>query len=253
MLLAQLKQLGLSEKEAKVYLAALELGSSSVMEISRKAGINRPTTYFQIESLMKRGLMSSVTRGKKRYFAAEPPNRLLRLLELKEKEIEEQEERFKKILPELQALFNMIREKPKVRFFEGIEGLKAIQEDIIKTKSKSIEEITNLDEAYKVFPPHPGDHRHKMAKKFRNIPIKTIYTSKKGPILPYKENTKLQQFVPFEEFPFSAHLVIYGEDKTAVFSLKNRLVGVIIEDKEITSTLRYCFKLAWEGAKKYKK
>ena len=56
----KLKELGLAEKEAKVFLASLELGSSAVQEIAKKAEINRATTYVIIEKLMKKGLMSSV-------------------------------------------------------------------------------------------------------------------------------------------------------------------------------------------------
>ena len=64
-MLTQLKHIGLSENEAKVYLAMLELGPSPVLEIAAKAGINRPTAYAQIESLKKMGLVSMQTKGKK--------------------------------------------------------------------------------------------------------------------------------------------------------------------------------------------
>jgi amidophosphoribosyltransferase len=59
-MIKNLKNLGLSDNEAKVYLSMLELGPSSVLEISAKAGVNRPTTYVQIETLKKMGLVSQV-------------------------------------------------------------------------------------------------------------------------------------------------------------------------------------------------
>ena len=72
----ELNYLGLNEKEAKVYLAALELGKSSVQNIAKKADVNRATTYVVIEALIKRGLMSSANENKKQYFIAEAPEKL---------------------------------------------------------------------------------------------------------------------------------------------------------------------------------
>ena len=54
-----LKELGFSEKESEVYLAMLELGPAAVQDIAKKAGVNRSTTYVMIESLKRRGLIST--------------------------------------------------------------------------------------------------------------------------------------------------------------------------------------------------
>ena len=74
-LIAELTHLGLGEKEALVYLAALELGPAPVQDISHKAKVNRATTYVMIESLSTRGLISTFVKGKKRYYSAESPDR----------------------------------------------------------------------------------------------------------------------------------------------------------------------------------
>ena len=74
-LIHELSHVGLSDKEAAVYLAAMELGPAVVQDIAKKAEVNRATTYVMIESLASRGMMSTFVKGKKRYFAAEPPER----------------------------------------------------------------------------------------------------------------------------------------------------------------------------------
>ena len=140
-----LKQLGLSDKEAKVYLAVLELGPSTATQIAQKAEINRPTAYVQIENLMKLGLMNSHEKGKKTYFVAEPPERLQELVRKNQTEIEERGRRLKEILPELQVLFDSAEERPKVRFYEGKEGLKAINEDVFRIKKQEILSIYSAD------------------------------------------------------------------------------------------------------------
>ena len=73
MLEKDIEKLGLSEKEAKVYLASLELGPSPVQVISQKSKVNRATTYVVIDSLMAMGLMSTYDEGKKTFFTSESP------------------------------------------------------------------------------------------------------------------------------------------------------------------------------------
>ena len=59
---------GLSEKEASVYIALLELEVAVVQEIASAAGINRSSTYVVLEALQKRGLVNTnAGRGIKKY------------------------------------------------------------------------------------------------------------------------------------------------------------------------------------------
>lgn len=248
MLEASLQQLGLSDKEAKTYLASLELGSTAVQEIAKKSGLKRPTVYFTIEQLIEKGLMSSFEKGKKRFFAAESPERLASLIAFQKKKAQTLEENLQRVMPELNNIFDLIGEKPKVRFFEGKEGIRAIQEDILKSKFQSIKEFVPLDEAYKVFPPKLGDHRHKLAKKLRNIPWRMICSTKKGALRPPLTSFFERKFVSPDNFPFSAELVIYG-GKIAIVTYRGKLFGVILENREISNSFSAFFNLAWRGIK----
>lgn len=86
-MLDELKKIGLSENEAEVYIALLELGSATAQEIAAKSGIKRTTIYVQIEALMKMGLVTSfekeMSKGKapKTYFRAEDPEHLKNIVE----------------------------------------------------------------------------------------------------------------------------------------------------------------------------
>lgn len=248
----ELQQLGLSEKEAKVYSASLELGPTSVIEISKRASLKRPTTYYAIEELIRKGLMSFFEKGKKRYFSAESPERLLSLIIAQKRKVAALEEELQKVLPGLNNIFDLAGERPKVRFFEGKEGIKAIQEDILKSKFKSIEEFVPLDEAYKIFPPSFKDHRQKLAQITKNIPRRTIYISQKGAFLPQKGRKIERRFIPPQKFPFSIELTIYG-NKTAIVAYRGKLIGTVIESQEIADSLRIFFNLAWKAAESYQK
>lgn len=244
-----LKNLDLSEKEAIVYLASLELGSSTIQEITGKSQISRSTTYEVIESLMKKGLMSALTKGKRKYFSAEGPERLMTFIGIKERELEKRKKEVKAILPELKELARLSRERPKIKFYEGKQGIRRIQEDILRTKNlKSIEEFVPLDDAHQLFQAHPRDHRHEMGKKIK-VSERMIYTSKKGEILPQKKGPIETLFIPVEKFPFHTEMTIYA-NKVALVSFGRKLTGVVLESEDISNTLRCMFNLLWKALKK---
>lgn len=243
----KLKELGLSEKEARVYLSALEMGPAAVQQIAKHASVNRPTTYVMIESLTKRGLMSSFEKGKKRYFNAEPPERLRTLFHSERRAIDEKEHMLDDLLPELRALSG-VTELPKVRFYEGAEGLEAIHEDLLRVRDIDVVTIFSNDDAQKVL--HP-EHMEPFRKKLleRKAKERFIYTSSIPPGDIPKEWEGRR--VPKEKFPFSGEVSTYG-DRVALLSYRGKLVGVLIESKELAQTVRAIFELAWEAAANYK-
>ena len=120
-----LLELGLTENEARVYLACLGLGPATAIQIARTAEIKRPTVYTIVDSLQTKGLISIEVRGLKQKFVAEDPAKLETVLELKRSS-------FKKILPELQALKNAQDDGGFIRYFEGMEGIKSVYESMIR-------------------------------------------------------------------------------------------------------------------------
>ena len=245
-----MQKIGFSDKEAAVYIASLELGPATILELAKKSKVNRATTYVVIEALIKKGLALSFEKGKKRYFSVESPECLLSIFNIRKKEIDEQEREFSAFLPELKKIYSsgLTEGKPVVRFFEGKEGIKAIQDDIIKTKTEILREFTSLDDAYDFFPPSPKDHRKKINKNVKLV--KTIYTSKKGPILPVRMPDRkgpfITKFVPPSQFPFFCDMAIY-ENKIALVAFKGKLLGVVIENEQIAKTMSSIFELAWSG------
>ncbi len=246
-----LQKIGLSDKEAVIYLTSLEMGPSTILEISKQSKIKRPTVHIIVENFIKKGLASSFEKGKKRYFSVESPERLLTLFNIRKKEIEEQEREFTTFLPELKQIFasGLAEGKPVVKFFEGKAGIEAIREDILNSKIQSMEEFFNTDVSYEAFPPAPNDHRQKMKEKLKNIPVRRIYTNKSGPVLPAEDGLTKNLFVPsekFQEITFKGEFVLYG-NKIAITSPKTSdRLGIIIESEEIAKTLRAFFNLTWQ-------
>ncbi len=249
MKISDLEQFGLSEKEAMVYLAALELGSDTVQQISKKAKLKRPTTYVIINSLIEKGLISSYYEGKKQYFVAENPERLSKFLESQKRKLEEKKQDLEKLLPELKSFFNRAKEKPTVRFYEGKEGLLTMSEELLESKEKEALMIYSYDLVQKVFKESERDPARQKRKE-KDIKVKSIYTSKEKR-LPDTEYS-IRKKIPANKFPITCDIAIFG-NKVRIASLKDKLSGIIIKDKNIAETLRSLFSLAWEATEKYEK
>lgn len=84
-----LQSYGLNEKEARLYLAAISLGVASVMQLARKAGLKRPTTYLIIESLLEKNLLVAIPRGKKIYYKPEDPIYCAKIMADRQSKMEE--------------------------------------------------------------------------------------------------------------------------------------------------------------------
>lgn len=241
---SKLHEFGLSDKESNVYLAMLELGPSSAQDIAKKAGVNRATTYVMLESLKRRGLMSSVERGKKILFAAESPEHLLSVVDSEVQVARDRKARLESAMPQFMALFNAIEDKPKVRFFEGEEGIVACREAITAlAKGQAVRIITSFDEMTVRITKSNEEQRMRLASQLQSI--RMLYTIDPGLELPkYNKMTQLRK-LPADMLPFKGELYIY-DTCLLVGASKTRPIGVILESADIVSLFQSVFELLWK-------
>ncbi|MBI4022537.1 MAG: hypothetical protein HY372_04195 [Candidatus Andersenbacteria bacterium] len=249
---AELKKLGLKDKEAAVYLSCLQLGPSAVQQISRKAEVVRATTYVVLESLMSRGLVAKYKEGKKTLFSGEPPRMLMRLLEKQRNNIDEQQHDLELLLPELQVLVKSSKGRPTVRYFDGLEGLRAIRREMLmySQPNDTWYNFSPYDHLYAVLGVDEKSYaRQRVAKKIRS---KTIFSTKSVNLRRnlttfYGDTLTERRFVSSEIFPSSSGMTIF-RDRIAIGSFTGRIGGVIVESAEMADMMRRLFELAWSGA-----
>lgn len=244
----QLHHFGLSDKEAKVYIAALELGPSPVQAISKKAGVNRATTYVQIATLNGRGLMSSFDKGKKRYFAAESPERLMALYEDEMHHLKEKEDVLKEMLPELKRM-RPVDGVPTVRLFEGQDGLEAVRQELLKSESKNFEDFAGHEVYFKSVPTASARRQFERVKSL-GIKGKVILVSEDpGKFIPADRPTHLdRRVVSAEKYDVPGEIAVF-DNKVTMLAYKGDPVAIMIESKEIAQIVRSLFQLAWEKVK----
>lgn len=245
-----LKKIGLSKKETQAYLAALELGTATAQQIANKAEINRSTAYACLENLINMGLVTGFEKSRKSFFAAENPENLRRLLEAKEASLQTNRQQLESELPRLKAIFNQAENKPIIHFFEGKQGLKAIQEDFLReaAKTKKACEFYHANEATQVFT-EAEQREHRQKRLEAGIEMQVIYNKTDGR-LEMRGPYTMRRWIPEDKFKITADITCYN-NRVSIASLSGNLVGVIIESEPIAAAFRNVFCLAWEAAEKY--
>lgn len=114
-----LREIGLTERESKVYTALLGLGSTTTGPLIKKSEVPNSKIYEVLENLHNKGLVSWIVKGKTKYFQASPPKQLLNLLKEKQKKLEE-------ALPSLESKQKKSQNKKSVELFEGIKSMRAM-------------------------------------------------------------------------------------------------------------------------------
>jgi sugar-specific transcriptional regulator TrmB len=245
-LIRELVHLGLSDKEAAVYLASLELGPAVVQDIAHKAKVNRATTYVMIEALTGRGLMSMFVKGKKRFYVPETPERLLAILRMQRSELEEKESEFQKTLPMLLALFNVEGAKPQIRYLEGPDGLETVR-DIFEHLEGEFVQIVPIDEVDKIHEIVEGRGKHLAELSRRNAAARMLFVTDATDVssLPPIPSGEIR-LVPKTAFPIHGEITVRG-NHVFLYSYKSAVLSVVIISKEIADTIRALFDLAWNA------
>lgn len=234
-----LQQFGLHPRKVDVYLAALELGGATVLEIAKKAGIKRTTTYDILLDLQKDGLISQTVQGKKRLFVGEDPEKI-------KKDLERKEVLFSELLPELRSIYNIKGNKPKIRFYEGNEGLLEVYNDTLKYAGQILA-FASAD-AVKVLGMSWAESYLKQRVR-KGISYKGIVAQSKIVdefIRQDQAQLRTTKLINSAKYPFSNEIMLYGHQKVAIVSAKD-VMGIIIESAEIYRTQKSIFELLWDN------
>jgi len=239
-----LQELGLSEAEAKIYLALLETGSTLAGPIIKKTGLHRGTTYQILQRLKEKGLVSSIIKGKKQYFEPASPDRLMDVLK-------ERQDKLQGILPALNQKLEASKEKQEVTVYYGVNGIRSAMD-------KMLEELNPNGEYFDFGV--SGLFREKMGvywdlwekkKRMYKIKSKVIFTEelkKKNPEL-LKDYFGEARFHP-KEYPSITDTMIYKDTVLLLVWTAKPPVAIVIKNQDNAESYKNQFKLMWKLAKK---
>lgn len=243
-----LEKFGLSQNESKIYLALLEIGSSTADKISQKAGIHRRTIYDNIEKLLNKGLISYAIRGNKKYFEAAEPHRLKDIILEKKEKIEEQEKVLTDILPELVTAQKLSKDKQEVNVYKGKEGIKTILWDILRTGKPNCVIGAHSSGEFKdmlaLF------HKERVKLKINNRMVFRRDDIKRAVRFGRLPHTDVR--VMPTEYTSPIAINIYGDNVALLIRSATSPLGVLIKSKDTADGLRAYFDVLWNSCEKVK-
>ncbi|MBT3418990.1 MAG: hypothetical protein HN726_03980 [Candidatus Magasanikbacteria bacterium] len=249
----ELEQFGLDESEAKIYLALLHLGPSSVTEITNKADITRTLGYHVLEKLCTYGLVKNVSQGtKKKQYVAEHPSNVVRFVEERKENWERKLKEAEQRLPNLLSLYK-IADKPVVQYQEGVEGIKTLYLQSLESTTEVIS-ILDLDSfeigEIKDFVSGCARIRKKKQIKERSLVLDTPIARERFKEMFHEEQFAQCRWIDPSKLPgivgFGGMLSVF-EDKAMVTIIpRPGQAGMVIESTILTTLLKGLFDLAWD-------
>lgn len=238
-----LKKLGFSDKSAKVYLALLSLGPSSVRKLAENCELNRGTTYDALKWLTEKGVVNFYNQDTKQTFVVEDPMRLHNIVKEEQEVLTDVDAKLEKIIPELQALYNKEGERPVAKYYNKKEIPKILQ-DVLNTCEESVEKSYCIYSAegmrkylYEEFSTFSD------VRIAKGISVKVIAIGQGGEKRGLDERKWLDK-----KTKTPTYIIIYP-GKTAYISLdaKAEPVGVVIENDGVYQTQKMVFDALWNN------
>lgn len=237
------ENLGLTAKEAAVYLAILELGKSTIKPIAAQAGIKRTSIYYFINHLVELGLIDKMTIRNHTHYTARPPEELVNLQQRRLA-------RLQQALPQFASLYNSSTQKPKISYFEGPEQMK----QVLFEETRCHQELWGIwsgQEVAELFGPELL-RQVEDERRAKGVHIQVVRVREKDePFEQFKEyegaNRELRYAPAGTVFPLA--FSIYDTGKVGIMSSKKEGFGILIESAELVAAMKTLFNCFWNQAK----
>lgn len=251
-----LTKAGLEHSSAVIYRILVEHGEQTVPQVLTYTSLSRASVYEALSELLSHDYVSYRKEGRIAYYKPEHPQQLFELFEQKKRELSLLEGEMNETIRSLTGTFNLSLNKPGVRFFDGVEGMKEVLRDsLLHNEEKRFYSLANLSDWSR------GEmatfNKEWYAPKRNELGIKLIGLVTDHPAsIDFLRNYKATDIsevliLEHKKFPFSGELMMY-DNKVAFVSLnEDAPIGLIIEDPHIAKSLKSAFKFMWTLGKKH--
>ncbi len=242
-----LVQMGLTESQAKTYIALVRYGQLTPPQLAVKIEESRTAAYMSLAKLEEIGLAHKLEGAKKQTYAAANPSALSKYLEARRQELASVEETYRESMSNMLSYYYAHRPEPGVQYFQGAEGLRKIYEDHLRTGEFIHIVRTPADEK------HFGDILYTYMDQRAKL---DIHSELLGAWQPYeiewskKNNERLKRTTdsfPPDAYTAPVEIAIYGS-KVSYISFGDETVGMIVESPQIAQAMRELFGMAKVGA-----
>jgi len=239
-LLEPLINMGLNEKEARVYLALLHLNKATAYSVAIQSGLKRTTTYAVLDELVSKGFALKIPEESKTLYLSRSPRECL--AEVKEKILNAEE-----ALPKLLAIRKENEEEASVSYYEGIDQIKEVYKKLLKEVSGSECEgfyghLKNVPDVLEKFARDLD--KDYLAQKIKRRVVITDTEATKDYIQSANSIGAQIKALPEDFYNSNISIEMFG-NKTIIFSHKD-IKATLIENKDVSNVMRQLFEIAWK-------
>lgn len=242
-----LTSIGLTPEQADLYASLLDHGPQTAGKLAKTTKIQRTYVYPVARELVKKGLVAMERKGRTTTFVPQPPERLLSQAEDAKTHAAQAYAALEGILPSLKEKHQSVETRPIVSTYEGITGIKRVFEDIYGPKETPVYGCIDLEKAGEAIPGYITEELIPLRIRNKVKAITLLARSPQAQTVRQNDTTSLRESVLLDKkaHPLPAEIDVY-EDKVALLSFaKGQFAGVLIQNKDIATTLQTIFKLAF--------
>lgn len=245
-----LVNIGLTQGEAKTYLALLNLGQSTTGPIVEKSGVSTSKTYKILKRLETKGLVGHITKENIAHWSASSPQRILELLEDQEKELESKKGEIKKLLPQLLKKVESLREKQQAEVYVGFKGMVSVFSDETNYLIEHPKEIDYIIGVTKEYQKRIYEFFEKLERRRDKLHVNrmALFGKDARGSMPFAEKSKYYKvrYVPYSSV---VSVNVYGETSfISIFS--EEPIFFVIKSKEVADSFKNYFGIMWRIAKR---
>ena len=243
-----------TSREIEIYLAALQAGPQSVQRLAQQLGQNRITVHSAVAQLLKKGLLRETRRGKRRLIAAEAPDSLFRLLQVKENELANARANMGYVVGLLRRLHREEQESPNVVFYEGVDGFKRMLEMTLAAKNEFLAIINVQTFSQHLTPDYLEDFFQRRAN--RGIHSRLIFPEKATfaeKVLKKSKEYKIQVRLLPTSFDWRSGFISWNNCISLKSFTTTSISCTIVENDDIVSFYRnVLFEVLWNTGRAVK-
>ncbi len=234
----QLRLVGLNHSEITVYLFLLENGLATPPAVARGTRITRTNCYNILEELQTKGLIEEQAVGKRKAYLAKDPEAILRALEQKKEAIA-------RILPDLRGLYTLQKNKPKIRYYDGLEQIKEIYlSTLVYTKVYGLGSTNKLTELMPEFYTYHLNEVKNRGIVWYDILSRSSELKGAPEMKDILRGLYEAHFLPQKYHDFPTDILIYGEN-IALITLEEPIFGTVLSNKLLSKTFAIIFDVLW--------
>jgi predicted transcriptional regulator len=249
-----LQQLNLSKKEVAVFLSLTKLGRSLVSSIARDTKITRTLIYDITASLLEKGLITEMQREGKKHYEAIDHAGVMAYISLQKKELSRVEKQFAQAASAFHSLQKGLTQKAQVRFFDGLDGMANVYEEIrrdLRRAPAGERELITTWPTEKLEKVYEGFYEKNIYFDMPGLVKRDImYESKMTQVYiqTYAESSTQHDYRiwPKQQGEFPTDVECWG-NKVAFNDVQGHPSSVIIESQAVADTFRMFFNQMWSG------